>query len=381
MKYFYMYKDKKLYFKASYEKMIKPTLIKVFKKNDIDINNHLKELGFNLKQCNICKTHSNPHMKWVLNITENEVKINSIEWGKNTGSYDKNYCYGENELCPGLKMNSNSVEFISLTLDLTKEEALKYIHKNNKSPFYKENHENEEDYKNSQSRGYDTFIDRYGEKDGESKYQMFISKLKYSLSKERYLNEFGETEGYNIWKELNKRKAITLSNLQSKYGEIDGEKRWINWKNICSKSNFEVLEKYGIEEGLRKIETKRLKKHQSMIENGKEIIPRSFKYEYMIYANLISEETQYQLLLYGTYKFGNDWKERKKKENLHIDHKLSIKCAFLSGVHYSIVGNIENLDLIDAKENMSKKDKSNISVEELIENIKNSKYGEHLYRK
>jgi hypothetical protein len=379
MKYFIFLNSKKVYFKASKVSSLSPTIKKIFNKNSIDIFKYLEENNLPIQKCSICNSAYNPYFTLEFTIfPNNEVKISNVINGHksyNYEKYNKNYCYGENRSCPGIKMNPNSIEFISLTLNLSESEALEYIHKNNKSPFYLNNHESHEEYSNFQSRSKTAYINKYGEDEGLKKYNSFCDTQKYSCSKHFYLDKFGPIDGENLWKEISKKKAITLSNMTRLYGEEIGLLKLNNWKASCSKTNSQYIQEFGIEEGLKKIELRNSKRISTWLEHGKLIIPADQKIDYLIYHHLVQEETKYQLLLYGHLKFGKDWQNRKKIEKLEVDHCLSIKSGFISKISPSIIGSIENLNLMLGTENNKKGDTNSIEYSELINNIQNSKYG------
>jgi hypothetical protein len=69
----------------------------------------------------------------------------------------------KNKKCKGGKLNANSSEFLSIVLDITIDEAKTYLRNRNSSPFYKENFNTKEEYKKSQTRNIQYFIDIYGE--------------------------------------------------------------------------------------------------------------------------------------------------------------------------------------------------------------------------
>jgi hypothetical protein len=86
---------------------------------------------------------------------------------------------------------------------------LKIIHKRNKSPFYKTNYKNEEDYKNYQS---------LNKRLNEEEYSKYIKNLKYSKTINYYIEKYGEKEGEIKWKEMNKKKdSMSLKFWLSKY--------------------------------------------------------------------------------------------------------------------------------------------------------------------
>lgn len=379
MKYFIYLNSKKISFKSTNPSFISPTIKKIFSKNSIDLLEYLEKMGLKAQRCAICKSSYNPYFTLDFEILpDGEVKIVDIIHGHksyNYQKYNKNYCYGSNPKCPGIKMNSNSVEFISLTLNLTTDDAIKYIHDNNKSPFYVKNHSTLEEYSTFQSRSKEYFIKRHGEKDGSAKYDALCSKYRYTNSKTFYLDKFGSVEGTKLWDEISKKKAITLANMARVHGEDLGKLKLANWKATVSKTNSKYIQEFGIVDGLKKIENRNSKRLNTLAEHGKMVIPAELKIDYLIYHHLVLEETKYQLLLYGHLKFGKNWQTVKKQNKLEIDHQFSIKSGFINGISPNIIGNIENLDLLTRIENTKKRDKNSIDHTTLLEKIVNSKYG------
>jgi len=103
-------------------------------------------------------------------------------------------------------MNPNSFEFISLVENVDIIEAKKILKDRNSSPFYIENWKSEEEYKKSQSRDINYYINKYGT-DGEMKYKEHINKISHSNSIDRYINEFGDIEGRKIFESISLSKG------------------------------------------------------------------------------------------------------------------------------------------------------------------------------
>ncbi|MDF1551403.1 MAG: hypothetical protein P1P88_26515, partial [Bacteroidales bacterium] len=91
----------------------------------------------------------------------NEICILDIEHKTKFGKIDF-YCY-RGKLCSGGHLNPNSKEFISKSLKISNDEALKIIHNRNKSPFYRSNFSNDKEYKKAQQRDLNWYISKYGE--------------------------------------------------------------------------------------------------------------------------------------------------------------------------------------------------------------------------
>jgi hypothetical protein len=89
-----------------------------------------------------------------------------------------------------------------------------------------ENKYNEYVKKQKESQTLSGFIKRYGKSNGEKKYNERNKKISNSCILETYIKKYGEIEGKKRWEENNKKKAVTLEHLIKKYGEIEGKKRW-----------------------------------------------------------------------------------------------------------------------------------------------------------
>lgn len=378
MKFIYSVNDVSIEFSIKHysNSIMQASFKKALIKRNIDINQHLLELGFSLKLCNICKTHHNPNLNLVFEQLENNyVKISKIWYGKLVNDkilYDRFYCYGDNKNCPGIKMNSNSIEYVAATLNLNEVEAKEYIHNNNRSPFYKENHNTLDQYKRSQTRDLSFFINKHGETLGIQKFQKYSNDHRYYTSKQYQIDKFGEDIGIKIWEEISRKKAITLSNLQDKYGTKLGANKYNNWLASVSKSNLELVELHGYDEAMKIISSRNSKRIETLkLSKGVITIPKNQKIEYLIYSQMVWDHTKENILKYGLLKFGDFIKNTK----LTIDHMFSIKQGFLNLISPNIIGHIENIEYITKSKNSKKRDNCSIELHQLLENIKNSKYG------
>ena len=77
-------------------------------------------------------------------------------------------------------------------------------------------------------------------------------KIKYTHSKQYYIDKYGKIEGEKRWIEINKSKAITLENMIKKYGEKEGKIRYEKWKEETSQTKENMIKRYGEEEGKKK---------------------------------------------------------------------------------------------------------------------------------
>ena len=176
MKLKYEYKGKNYNFQFSSVEKIEPAFkISLQRKLGLKINQYLSYLGFDIESCRLCKI-GNPPIWVKFDIVDGFIKINDFSYKR------KIYCNGENKNCPGIDMNPNSFEFLAKVNNISIEDAKILLKENNKSPFYKENHESEESYKKSQSRKLERYIEKYGEELGKQKYSEHINNIKISES-------------------------------------------------------------------------------------------------------------------------------------------------------------------------------------------------------
>lgn len=104
----------------------------------------------NFERCNFC--NSIKQIKdFKIIIKNDEIYITNIIYktDKYICGIKPEYAYKK---CERLNYNTNSIIYVSKAYNVSESEALKIIHKRNKSPFYKENHQSEEEYKNYQRR-------------------------------------------------------------------------------------------------------------------------------------------------------------------------------------------------------------------------------------
>jgi hypothetical protein len=104
------------------------------------------------------------------------------------------------------------------------------------------------------SRTLESFIARYGEKIGTEKWNQYCEKERYTKSFEYWQKKYGETE--ESYKKYNAYRACTLNNFIIRYGEEQGLEKWNNYverqRYTLTKEYF--IEKYGLEEGSKKYE-------------------------------------------------------------------------------------------------------------------------------
>lgn len=177
----------------------------------------------------------------------------------------------------------------------------------------------------STSKTLQGYIDRLGEEDGKKEWKSKIEKISQSSK--------------NYWDSLPKSKKIrgTLQWYQEKYGEEEGKLKWTQACNNKSKS-------------LRKI-------------------PIELVEEFSLYKLLVNRITEINLKLYGK----NILILELRGKQFHLDHMYSVYQGFVEKISPYIIGFIDNLELIPAKENCSKQLKCSQSLEQLVSKINQNK--------
>jgi hypothetical protein len=195
----YQLNNKMIVIKTKGKLNLSTLLKKSLKSNNYDYYKFFEDNGFECEKCRICKI-TYPPLDFNCYLDGDFLKIKGFKLKKS-----KIYCYGQNKNCPGIKMNSNSAEFISKTLNMSLEEALIHIKKNNKSSFYKENWKDLEEYKKSQRRDINFFKKKY-DNNWEIEYKKYKNKISKSNSLERYILEYGEKDGLEVFNLISSKK-------------------------------------------------------------------------------------------------------------------------------------------------------------------------------
>lgn len=182
------------------------------------------QFGITNKLCNWCSGTKKENYRLnniIFSVINTDITISSIEYS------DIHYC-GLNDCKEIYKTyNSNSAYKIMLNHNLGSEiEAKHWIRNNNKSPFYKENHESGDKYSESQRRNQD-----------KEKWALMTEKANFSRSLSGYIKRYGEIEGRNRFNETCKSKGHSIENFVEKYGEIEGINRYNNLVKFKVASN------------------------------------------------------------------------------------------------------------------------------------------------
>lgn len=195
------------------------------------------------------------------------------------------------------KLNTNSVEYISIVYNVNSDEALKILHSRNKSPFYKSNFTSDIEYQLSQRK----FSPRCPE--------YYIDKIN------------PKTESLYTDQEIEKE----ITGLQCRFGKRNTNENCKD-RNVFRSNAEGFIEKYGEQEGLLRHQEYKLKgvENRSQSPNFK-LIPYSLKwYQY----------------LYGD----NDGK-------IAHDHRLKYKRFIETDKYYKMIFGEKWIDVYDEKIN------------------------------
>ncbi len=204
-----------------------------------------------------------------------------------------------------------------------------------------------------------TSIERYGV-DNYQKTEECKEKIKITN-----LNKYGE-EYYQSTEEC--KEKIKKTSIE-KYGVYS----IFLLKNFMETS---MLNKYGtkypsqldfVKEKVKNtISTQEYK--DKMIANGYYLDPQKMA-EKELYYYLVDKETKKSLKEHGVKYFGENWKDKIGIKENHVDHIYSKIEGFNNGILPYIIGSIHNLRILPYMENCIKKDRCDITLEELIHNF------------
>lgn len=207
-------------------------------------------------KCPFCLSDSNYELIFKVDMELNSIYVLGVKLVTNSNGWKDYHCKKGRKYCEGSRSNPNSIDFISGSFKVTREEAREFILKRNKSPFYATNHDTEESYFLFQSRSKESHIKKYGVSEGNRRYDSFVCKTREKNNREYLIEKYG-TEAYET---ISKKKSVcTLSFYISKYGEIDGVMKYSERIENNRDVRKKFIEKYGIEKW-NESQEKRLKK-------------------------------------------------------------------------------------------------------------------------
>jgi len=173
------------------------------------------EFKLNIHKCGFCDNYSYIKLEYSFEVYKNSYSI-FIKKVK----YPNNF-YCKEKGCEGKKYNANSIDFVSKSRKINTNEALKIIHNRNKTPFYKKNHKNINEYKKYQS---------LNSRLNKDKYEEYIKNLKYSKTVDYYIEKYGD-KGVEIYEDINKRKDSMSFNFFLIKNNFNYKKSIIEYKN------------------------------------------------------------------------------------------------------------------------------------------------------
>lgn len=270
----------------------------LFSENKLDIvrywkDNNLKPSNFYCRECGKCmldfgeldEIRYNPNLKnkqTILNMYENSAKqyvesdINRwLVKGRTLSgkTYFRHLCWdcffkhlGEIEDIPKRARKSSWYKDINNGIfrpPATWTSPSKYF----KILFDITDEELEREHKKFDTASFESFIRRYGEKNGPLKYDEYKKRQAYTCSKEYMMNEKGMTE--DEWNNFNANRACTKENFIKRYGEKLGLEKWEDYCNLESYAGCKLeyfIERYGRDEG-RKIYLELNKRKAQTLEN------------------------------------------------------------------------------------------------------------------
>lgn len=155
---------------------------------------------------------------------------------------------------------------------------------------------------------YNSMIKKWGKELGEKKWDEYCKKHSKIASKEYFIQKYGENEGLKIYHDS---RAITKKGMIQKYGEELGIKKWENYckQQKITKSFDYMINKYGYDKAIEINKSKALTlnnfiKKYGEIEGNKKYIDFSkkhIKFYSKISQKLFNELDEYLGKKYTTY--------------------------------------------------------------------------------
>jgi hypothetical protein len=100
-------------------------------------------------------------------------------------------------------------------------------------------------YNKSRAVTRENLISKHGFEEGEKRWKSYCEKQSFAGCKEEYFVEkYGKERGEKVYRELNKKKALTLENFVLKYGEEEGIIRFQKYINRQASSVSKVSQKF-----------------------------------------------------------------------------------------------------------------------------------------
>jgi len=213
----------------------------------------------------------------------------------------------------------------------------------------------------SKSHTIEGYIKKYGAVDGVIRFNKMISNKQYKNSKNSYIDKHGHINGLEIYREVQKKKAITLINCIDKHGLVEGEKIYNKWRELQKNKNFlsYYIDKYGYDIGLERWLDKN---NKISLSNSK--IKKEDKKKFI---NYICDVNKYTRISLSNYDIEGVCM-RGKEFGYDLDHIFSKVSGFKNGIPAYIIGHVSNLRIVESSYNRRKKHRSDIEIEDIIKN-------------
>lgn len=212
----------------------------------------------------------------------------------------------------------------------------------------------------SDSHKLESYINKFGDKDGRIKYKKMINNKTYQNSSKSYTDEYGEELGMIKFKEVQAKKSMTLENQIILYGIEDGTTKYNNWlvkqKNKNTISYYINL--YGYDNGLS-----RWFKKNNKISMSNSKIDKKLRTEFKKYCMMVEKYTRLSLQLFDLKNI----ELRGLSNGYDLDHKISKIYGFKNNISPETIGHISNLEIITSKENRKKQHNSNLDINYVLE--------------
>ncbi len=135
---------------------------------------------------------------------------------------------------------------------------------------------------------------------------------------------------------------------------------YIMYKHKCNEEEAQIIQK-------------EIKDKELVTKKNKGIaVDISQQSDFANYRKLVDKETEKNYKIYKNFINPNGY--NRGKNAFHLDHIYSVLHGYLNNVDYKIIASPYNLRMVLYSANLSKNSKSDISLEMLLEEIKNNKY-------
>lgn len=207
------------------------------------------------------------------------------------------------------------------------------------------------------SHTLDGYKQKYGEVEGEKKWVEHNKNKKFYQTKEGYIQKYGEVEGEEKWVEHNKNKNFTLEKCIKKHGEQLGKETYTKETNRKIKQNTldYYIETYGQEDGVEKWYNKNIN-----ISKSNSLVPVEKRESYKKYCYEVQKITNISIKMFSHKNI-----DLLKLGNYEKDHKVSKFYGFNNNIPSYIIGSIYNIDIITCSENCSKQENCSMEIEDL----------------